>query len=119
MISDEKFPKKEHLVKTKDFRRAYREGTSFRRGSLVLYLVPNNTGINRVGFVVGSGNVKLANRRNRIKRLLREAYRKNKKALKSGFDMVLVAKKDPGKHVSYMEAEVLFLALVKQAGITP
>ncbi|MFA6078439.1 MAG: ribonuclease P protein component [Candidatus Omnitrophota bacterium] len=115
MISDETFPKKEHLIKTKDFRKAYKEGVPYRAGPIILYSVRNGSEYSRLGVVVSARNVKLANRRNRIKRLLREAYRKTKKGIKTGFDIVLVVKKDLSRGYFYKDIEKVFLRLIKEA----
>lgn len=118
MISDEGFPKKERLVKTKDFRKAYKEGSFFKKDGFVVYVRPNDLAVNRIGFSIPSRKVKLATRRNRIRRVLRESYRKNKKFLKKGFDMAMVLKKDPGEEFTYKKAENIFLALAKEARIS-
>lgn len=117
MISDEKFPKKEHLIKTKDFRRIYKEGSVFKKEAFLLYLLANKSAANRVGFVVSARNVKLASRRNRVKRLLRESYRRMKKDLKKGFDIVVVVKKDPARKAVYNEVAGLFLRLAKASNL--
>ena len=49
---------------------------------------------------------------------MREAYRKNKAALKPGFDMVLVVRKDIHKIVSYDSAKTLFFSLAKNMRLT-
>jgi ribonuclease P protein component len=117
MILDETFAKQERLVKTKDFRKVYKDGRSYKAGFVVLRSLPNAALTNRVGFSISAKIVKRAFRRNRLKRLFREAYRKNKKALKQGFDLVFVIRKDAKESFSYAEAQRIFLDLSKQAGI--
>jgi len=117
MISDGGFPKKEHILKTKDFKAAYKTGRYSKRGGLVFYSAPNSLDHNRLGFSISSSVVALASLRNRIKRLMREAYRHNRVALKPGHDIVLVVRKEPGKNISYEWAEKTFLSLAKEAGI--
>lgn len=118
MISDgETFARRERLIKTKDFRRVYGHGSSYRAGFVILRLLPNAALINRIGFSISAKSVKKAFRRNRIKRLFREAYRKNKKILKKGFDMVFVVRGDPKEDLSYAKAQQIFLGLSKKAGI--
>jgi ribonuclease P protein component len=111
------YPKKERLVKTKDFGKVYKAGRSSKIDFAILKVLPNTLTVNRLGFSIGSKSIKQAYRRNRIKRLFREAYRKNKKALKKGFDMVLVVRKDPAKDMGYNEAEKIFLKLAKNTGV--
>ena len=86
MILDEGFDKQERLIKTKDFRKVYKDGRSYKVGFIILRLLPNAAKINRVGFSISAKSIKRAFRRNRIKRLFREAYRRNKAILKkAGF----------------------------------
>ena len=111
MISDEGLGKKEHLLKTGDFRQVYKKGVFCKRDSFVLYCLANKSEQSRIGFSISSRVVRLANRRNRIRRLFREVYRKRKKELKQGFDIVIVGKRDPGKKIGYPEIEAIFLKL--------
>ena len=113
----ESFAKKERLVKTKDFRKVYQAGCSYKAGFIILKILPNATSTSRVGFSISARSIKRANRRNRIKRLFREAYRKNKTILKKGFDIVFVARRDAKIDFSCKEAEAVLLNLSKQAGI--
>lgn len=116
-FSDESFPKEEHLLKTKDFRLVYNEGAAFKKGGFILYRLQNALEKDRIGFSISSRNIKLASRRNRVRRLLRETYRRNKDVLKRGFDIIVVVKRDPPKTISYSDMERTFLALAKDAGI--
>lgn len=74
-----------------EFRRLYHRGKNAAGPFLVLYCVKNRRQKNRLGLTV---SVKLGGAvvRNRIKRLLREAYRLHKSELKTGFDLVIVAR---------------------------
>ncbi len=117
MIPDEKFGKQERILRPADFRAVYKNGRSSRKNSLVLCYLPNKTGHSRIGFSISSKNVKRAVGRNRIRRALREIYRRNKGAFKQGVDMVVVVKKEFGKNDSYKTIEHIFLELAKGAGI--
>jgi len=117
MIPDEAFAKRERLIKTKDFRKVYKDGRSYKAGFIILRLLPNAARSNRVGFSISAKSIKRAFRRNRIKRLFREAYRRNKKIIKKGFDIVFVVRRDTGVDFSYVDAQKIFLDLSKQAGI--
>lgn len=118
-LKSETFAKEERLIKTKDFRRVYKDGRSFRTGFIVLRISPNTTLTNRIGFSISARSVKRAFRRNRIKRLFREAYRKNKSMLRKGFDMVFVVRRETKDGFSYIDAERILLSLSKEAGILP
>ena len=117
MSSDEKFPKKEHLLKTGDFRKVYNKGSSVTSEAFVLKILPNALNLNRIGFSISSRSIKKAFRRNRIRRLFREVFRKNKKELKRSFDMTLIVRRDPPKNFSYKDAEDIYLRLAGRAKI--
>lgn len=115
--TDEKFATKERLIKTKDFGRVYRSGGSFPGGPFVLKILSNALGFNRIGFSISARSIKSAVKRNRIRRLFRESFRKNKGALKQGFDIVLVVRKEPVAGFFYEDAKNIFLQLAKKAGV--
>ena len=117
MTSDESFHKEEHLLKTASFKKVYNYGLSCRHKNFSVYYLPNNLKYSRIGFAVSSRTVKLATRRNRIKRLLRELYRKNKKELKINIDLVIGVKKSFYKDVSYHIVETVFMEALKKSGI--
>ena len=114
----EGFPKTYRVIKTGEFRKIYKSGSSFKSGEFVLKVLRTSPSLNsRIGFSISSKSVKRAFRRNRIRRLFKEAYRKNKKGLKKGFDMALSVRKDPGVKFSYKNAESIFMNLTQKAGI--
>jgi len=115
MTSDEKFGKKEHILKPSDFRKAYKGGRSFKKNALVLYAFQNKCAESRIGFSISSRSVKNAIARNKIRRRLREIYRLNKTKLKTGFDLVVVVKKDISRETSYKGIEEIFLSLAESA----
>lgn len=93
----ESLRKEQKLKSTSDFRRVFNLGKKFRGQAINAYIVPNTINTNRLGIVVASRYFKQANTRNRIKRLIREAFRRNKKALKTGFDFVIEKNKNAPK----------------------
>lgn len=79
------------LKKNSDFRRLYAKGKSAVNPYMVVYCRRNNTGENRLGYTV-SAKLGHAVVRNRIRRRLREIYRLNSSFLRSGWDIVIVAR---------------------------
>ena len=79
------------LKQNSDFRRLYAKGKSSANRFLVLYCRRNGRGVNRMGYTVSS---KLGGAvvRNRVRRRLREIARLNAPALKTGWDLVVVAR---------------------------
>lgn len=79
------------LKKNSDFRRLYAKGKSAVNPYMVVYCRRNNTRENRLGYTV-SAKLGHAVVRNRIRRRLREIYRLNSPHLRSGWDIVIVAR---------------------------
>lgn len=117
MGPDESYAKKERLIKTKDFRKIYKSGRSFTNESFILKILSNNLDLSRIGFSISSRSIKKAFKRNRIRRLFREVFRKNKKDLKKGFDIVLVVRKNTKDNFSYKDAENIFVKMAGKAKI--
>jgi len=91
---DFRFPAALRLKRTEEFQRVYDQGRRLGDANLLLFALPRSTGLTRAGFSVSRkhGN---AVRRNRLKRLLREAFRLNRRQLPTGFDFVLVPRQKP------------------------
>ena len=79
------------LKKNSDFRRLYAKGKSAVNPYMVVYCRRNRTGENRLGYTV---SVKLGHAvlRNHMRRRLRELVRLNSPRMKSGWDIVIVAR---------------------------
>jgi len=117
MIPDERLRKKEHILKSKDFRCIYRNGRSRKLDAVILYCLPNELEHNRIGFSISSRSVKKAASRNRIRRVFREIYRRTKKDLRKGFDLVIVVRSDFGGRISHKMLEGVFLRLAGSTGL--
>jgi ribonuclease P protein component len=80
------------LSRSAEFERVYRQGRSTANRHLVLYAFPNSTSEPpRLGLSV-SRKVGGAVERNRVKRLLREAFTRHEPELRAGHDVVVVAR---------------------------
>lgn len=79
------------LKNNRDFQRMYARGKSQAHALLVVYTMRNRLGYNRMG-ITCSKKVGNAVKRNRAKRILRQAYREAEPRLERGYDVVLVAR---------------------------
>lgn len=94
------------------FRRLYQRGKSSGTRCLVMYMRPNRLGHNRLGLTV-SAKLGHAVERNRLRRRLREIYRKEEPLLKQGFDLVIVAR-SAAMDASFATLERSFLVLTER-----
>jgi ribonuclease P protein component len=91
MVKRFTLPKVGRLCHNKNFQAVYRSGKSYANKNLVLYVLPNQSASRRIGFAAGK-RLGSAVIRNRLKRLLREAYRHHQEKIITGVDLVLVAR---------------------------
>ncbi|MEG1257096.1 ribonuclease P protein component [Clostridium sp.] len=107
--------KEERLRKNPEFRLVYRRGKSTATSLLVLYVLKNNKGINRIGISV-SKKVGKSVVRSRVKRLIGESARLNKQGLKQGYDLVFVAR-SASNDKCYKEIENSVKYLFRKSGL--
>ena len=99
----------ESLKKNHQFRSVYKDGKSNANKYLIMYIMENGLGINRIGISVSKkvGNSVV---RHRVTRLIRESYRLHEDIFNSGLDIVIIAR--PGAAaVGYQEVESALLHL--------
>ncbi len=113
------FPKKKRLVSNRQFKAVMANGRRLSDGVLTLYMAENDCEYSRLGVSVGKsrGNAVI---RNRLKRLMREAFRQNQQQIPAGFDYLLMissrwpkksnVEKSP-KLPTFEQVEASFLAL--------
>jgi ribonuclease P protein component len=106
-------PRENRLTKRTDFANVYRIGRFSSEGPLSAKSAPNKSEISRIGFSIEKKFFKKAVERNRMKRVLREAFRENLKELKTGLDIVIFYKKSE-KNPDYQEISELVKKIIKK-----
>ena len=109
-------PRDQRLRRSKDFARVRRYGRSSGSPVAALYVLPRRSPHIRVGFSV-SKRVGKATVRNRVKRLLREAVRRQFPSLKGGQDLVFIAR-PAAAGASYAGIDEAVAFLLRKAGAT-
>lgn len=82
------YSRKHRLQHALEFQAVYEAKVRESRGPLTVFALPNDLGHPRLGLSVGR-KVGTAPKRNRIKRLLREAFRLMQHDLPRGYDLVI------------------------------
>ncbi len=103
------------LKKNTDFRQVYRKGRSKADQLLVLYVLPNDSDINRLGISVSKkvGNSVV---RHHLCRLVRESYRLHEDSYSLGYDLVTVLRTN-ARDADFHQIEASLLSLLKSHGL--
>ncbi len=96
------------LKDNKDFSRLYRKGKSFVSPVLVTYVLKNKSGNLRFGITTGK-KIGKAVKRTRARRVIRAAYYELYPHMKTGYDIVFVAR---GK-TPYVKSQIVLRAMKK------
>ena len=122
------FPKTKRLVKNEQFRAVLSRKLRFSNDLLVLFVAQNDCRFPRLGVTISKTTAN-AVARNRLKRLTREAFRKNQEKIPQGLDyLVMISpewakkfdkKEDLKQAVKKINADLIekaFIELAKKAG---
>ena len=110
----EKFPKADRILKRDVFRRVYEQGRKTQFRYFTAFVLVNLTEGTRIGITTTR---KMGNsvERNRARRLVREAFRRNKWLVPQGVDIVINAKRSL-TDAAYSDFESEFITFLQRAG---
>ena len=97
------FLKKKRLVDNRQFKAILAQGKRLSNGLLTLYIAENDCGYPRLGISIGKsqGNAVV---RNRLKRLIREAFRQSQEQIPVGFDYLIMISPQWSKETDTLKA---------------
>ena len=113
MLKQFSFPKTKRLVSGRQFEAVLGRRLSASTGVLLLYMAENKCGYPRLGVSVGKG-CGGAVVRNRLKRILREAFRQSQGQIPPCFDYVLIVLSRRLKNSSCLQAKDATKKSIKQ-----
>lgn len=103
------------LKKNYEFKNVLNKGKYFVKKYIIVYIDKNNLNRNVIGIAV---NTKICNavKRNKIKRVIREAYYKEQKTLKQGYNIVFLwNKKEPVENINFHKIHKEIKDIFKEA----
>lgn len=103
----------ERIKKNYIFKKVYTNGRYYAEKSLVLYILKNDDDMNKVGYSVSK---KIGNsvKRNRVKRLMKENFRKLSEDIKTGYFIVFTARVKSSE-ADYYDIEKEMINAIKRA----
>ncbi|HSH34929.1 ribonuclease P protein component [Schnuerera sp.] len=107
--------KKYRLRNNDDFQKVYKKGKKYWNRNLILFVMKNGLDYSRVGFTVSKkiGNSVI---RNRVKRRLKEIFRKNFNNMKEEYDIIIIPKKNV-INIEHKELESAMFHILKLANM--
>lgn len=110
----EKFPKADRILKRDVFRHVYEKGRKKQFWYFTAFVLVRQSGTARIG-ITATRKIGNSVEQNRARRLVREAFRKNKWLVPNGVDIVINVKR-PLVEAGYADFEGEFITFLQRAG---
>lgn len=107
--------KDNRLRHNREYRAVYRTGKSVANRAIVVYFARNRLNTIRAGFSV-SKKIGKSVVRNRVRRLIKEAFRLHIDDIKPGYDIIFIARTGH-KELKYADIERSVMDVLKRAGL--
>ena len=104
--------KKDILRRKEDFSAIYKKGKSIGERYIVLFYKKNGLSYNRIAFLA-SKKVGNSVERNRARRLMKESYRFIKDDIKTGYDLIFIARNTINERKANEVKKSMYGALIK------
>ena len=105
------------LKKNYEFKNVLNKGKFYRGKYVTIYINKNKEEKNKIGIAI-SKKIGKANKRNRLKRLIRESYRLQKDNLKKGYNIIFIWNKQADiLNNTYKNVSEDIIKLFNKAGI--
>lgn len=108
-----KFPKTDRILKRDLFRRVYEQGRKIQFRHFTAFVLTKEDNGPRIG-ITATRKIGNSVERNRARRLVREAFRKNKWLVPTGVDIVINVKR-PLVEAHYRDIEGEFITFLQRA----
>lgn len=103
-----RFTRKQRLLNSQDYKYVFEQAYKSSDSCLTVLARKNGLNFARLGLIISKKRIRHAVARNRLKRLIRESFRKNQQCL-AGLDLVVLAKYRANK----VDNRVLLQSLAK------
>ena len=110
----EKFPKTDRILKRDVFRRVYEKGRKKQFRYFTAFVLATQARTARIG-ITATRKIGNSVERNRARRLVREAFRKNKWLVPNGVDIVINVRRSLVE-AGYADFESEFITFLQRAG---
>ncbi|MBU0625461.1 ribonuclease P protein component [Patescibacteria group bacterium] len=109
-------PKKNRLLTKNDFVRPFKAGRIYHSTGISIKTAKNDSLVVRLGFVISNKVTKKATKRNKVRRRLRSIFGKRLDKLKTGFDIVILGRKEV-LDMTFKQLEKSVDYLLEKAGL--